>query len=50
MQQPEFVIYDLTTGLTSTELKDWLIRWLMSHLVNNTTTVLAWEERAGIHE
>ena len=45
-EQPGFVIYNLTDGITSTELKGWFTRWLMSQNVNNATTVLEWKERA----
>ena len=38
-EQPGFVIYNLTDGITSTELKGWFTRWLMSQNVNNATTV-----------
>lgn len=44
-EQPGFVIYNLTDGITSTELKGWFTRWLMSQNVNNATTVLTWKER-----
>lgn len=44
-EQPGFVIYNLTDGITSTELKGWFTRWLMSQNVNNATTVLTWRER-----
>lgn len=44
-EQPGFVIYNLTDGITSTELKGWFTRWLMSQNVNNATTVLTWQER-----
>lgn len=44
-EQPGFVIYNLTDGITSTELKGWFSRWLMSQTVNNATTVLEWKER-----
>lgn len=42
--QPGFVIYNLTDGITSTELKGWFTRWLMSQSVNNATTVLEWKK------
>jgi hypothetical protein len=32
-EQPGFVIYNLTDGITSTELKGWFTRWLMSPTV-----------------
>jgi len=41
-EQPGFVLYNLTDGITSTELKGWFTRWLMSQRVNNATTVLTW--------
>lgn len=41
-EQPGFVLYNLTDGITSTELKGWFTRWLMSQKVNNATTVLVW--------
>jgi len=44
-EQPGFVIYNLTDGITSTELKGWFTRWLMSQNVNNATTVLTWRRR-----
>lgn len=44
-EQPGFVIYNLTDGITSTELKGWFTRWLMSQKVNNATTVLEWQPR-----
>jgi hypothetical protein len=44
-EQPGFVVYNLTDGITSTELKGWFTRWLMSQSVNNATTVLAWQKR-----
>lgn len=44
-EQPGFVIYNLTDGITSTELKGWFTRWLMSQNVNNATTVLTWTKR-----
>lgn len=44
-EQPGFVIYNLTDGITSTELKGWFTRWLMSQSVNNATTVLEWQPR-----
>jgi hypothetical protein len=43
-EQPGFVLYNLTDGITSTELKGWFTRWLMSQCVNNATTVLVWEK------
>jgi hypothetical protein len=43
-EQPGFVLYNLTDGITSTELKGWFTRWLMSQPVNNATTVLEWQE------
>ena len=42
-EQPGFVLYNLTDGITSTELQGWLTRWLMSQQVNNATTVLEWK-------
>jgi hypothetical protein len=42
-EQPGFVLYNLTDGITSTELKGWFTRWLMSQRVNNATTVLTWD-------
>ena len=42
-EQPGFVLYNLTDGITSTELKGWFTRWLMSHKINNATTVLEWK-------
>jgi hypothetical protein len=44
-EQPGFVIYNLTDGITSTELKGWFTRWLMSQTVNNATTELVWQPR-----
>ncbi|GAB7331553.1 hypothetical protein MBLNU13_g02942t1 [Cladosporium sp. NU13] len=44
-EQPGFVIYNLTDGITSTELKGWFTRWIMSQNVNNATTVLTWKKR-----
>jgi hypothetical protein len=41
-EQPGFVLYNLTDGITSTELKGWFTRWLMSQKVNNATTDLVW--------
>lgn len=43
-EQPGFVLYNLTDGIVSTELKGWFTRWLMSQRVNNATTVLVWEK------
>jgi len=43
-EQPGFVLYNLTAGITSTELKGWFTRWLMSQRVNNATTVLTWHK------
>jgi hypothetical protein len=43
-EQPGFVLYNLDDGITSTELKGWFSRWLMSQDVNNATTVLEWHE------
>lgn len=45
IEQPGFTIYNLTDGITSTELKGWFTRWLMSQDVNNATTVLTWQRR-----
>ena len=42
-EQPGFVLYNLTDGITSTELQGWLTRWIMSQKVNNATTVLEWK-------
>ena len=42
-EQPGFVLYNLDAGITSTELKGWFTRWLMSQKVNNATTVLEWQ-------
>jgi hypothetical protein len=42
-EQPGFVLYNLTDGITSTELKGWFTRWLMSQSINNATTVLVWK-------
>jgi hypothetical protein len=43
-EQPGFVLYNLDDGITSTELKGWFTRWLMSQDVNNATTVLEWQK------
>lgn len=45
LEQPGFVIYNLSQGITSTELKGWFSRWLMSQMVENATTVLTWEPK-----
>jgi hypothetical protein len=42
-EQPGFVLYNLTDGITSTELQGWFTRWLMSQPVNSATTVLEWK-------
>ena len=44
-EQPGFVLYNLTDGITSTELKGWFTRWLMSQKIDNATTALYWEHR-----
>jgi len=41
-EQPGFILYNLSDGITSTELKGWFTRWLMSQRVNSATTVLEW--------
>lgn len=41
-EQPGFVLYNISDGITSTELKGWFTRWLMSQRVNSATTVLQW--------
>jgi hypothetical protein len=46
-EQPGFVLYNLTDGITSTELKGWFTRWLMSQPVNNATTELKWGTNKG---
>jgi hypothetical protein len=46
-EQPGFVLYNLDAGITSTELKGWFTRWLMSQKVNNATTVLEWQKLDG---
>jgi hypothetical protein len=43
-EQPGFILYNLDDGITSTELKGWFTRWLMSQEVNNATTVLEWHK------
>jgi hypothetical protein len=43
-EQPGFVLYNLTDGITSTELKGWFTRWLMSQNIDNATTVLNWKK------
>lgn len=44
-EQPGFVLYNLSDGITSTELKGWFTRWLMNQSVKNATTVFTWKER-----
>lgn len=41
-EQPGFILYNLSDGITSTELKGWFTRWLMSQKINNATTVFEW--------
>lgn len=48
-EQPGFVIYNLTDGITSTELKGWFTRWLMSQKINNATSVFEWTPRGEHH-
>lgn len=43
IEQPGFVLYNLSDGITSTELKGWFTRWLMSQKINNATTVFEWK-------
>jgi hypothetical protein len=43
-EQPGFILYNVTDGITSTELKGWFTRWLMSQGVNSATTVLEWQK------
>lgn len=44
-EQPGFVLYNLSDGITSTEHKGWFTRWLMNQSVKNATTVFTWKER-----
>jgi hypothetical protein len=43
--QPGFVAYNLTDGITTTELAGWFTRWLMSQSINNATTTFEWKPR-----
>lgn len=43
--QPGFVLYNLSDGMSTTELKGWFTRWLMNQKINNATTVLEWKKR-----
>jgi hypothetical protein len=43
--QPGFVAYNLTDGITTTELAGWFTRWLMSQSTNNATTTFEWKPR-----
>lgn len=49
-EQLGFVMYNLTDGIITTELKGWFTRWLMSHNVNNATTEFSWQRHGmGTH-
>jgi hypothetical protein len=43
--QPGFVAYNLTDGITTTEMAGWFTRWLMSQSTNNATTTFEWRPR-----
>lgn len=44
-EQPGFVLYNLSDGMSTTELKGWFTRWLMNQKINNATTVFEWKRR-----
>lgn len=44
-EQPGFMLYNLSDGIQSTELKGWFTRWLMNQKINNATTVFEWKRR-----
>lgn len=44
-EQPGFVLYNLSDGMSTTELKGWFTRWLMNQKINNATTVFEWKKR-----
>jgi hypothetical protein len=43
-QQPGFVLYNLTDGITTSVMRGWATRWLMSQCVNDANTVLEWKK------
>lgn len=45
--QSGFAMYNLSDGITTSELRGWFTRWLISETVNNATTIFEWKPRAG---
>jgi len=43
--QPGFAMYNLSDGITTSELRGWFTRWLMCEDVKNATTVFDWKRR-----
>jgi hypothetical protein len=41
-EQAGHSLYNVTDGITTTELKGWFTRWLSSQRVSNATTVFRW--------
>jgi hypothetical protein len=43
--QPGFAMYNLSDGITTSELRGWFTRWLMCEDAKNATTVFEWKRR-----
>ena len=48
-EQPGFALYNITDGITTTELKGWFTRWLTAQKIRTGTTVFRWHVREKPH-
>lgn len=42
-EQAGYSLYNITDGITTTELKSWFTRWLSAQKVLNATTIFRWQ-------
>lgn len=43
--EPGFTLYNVTDGITTTNMSGWFTRWLMCQRTNDATTVFEWRRR-----
>jgi hypothetical protein len=43
--EPGFTLYNVTDGITTTNMSGWFTRWLMCQYTNDATTVFEWKRR-----